>query len=169
MFFLYKHTCKIVSLVKFHLCFFLLEKLFLFSEIDSYRAMKQYWLLRFVFFLLSSFCIFFVTTTHSQVIHNRRLWPWLTQESGPGSPPNPPPQNQATPALFYFGDSIIDTGNNNNLTTEMKCNFSPYGMNFPTGVATGRFSNGRVASDYICSSSLSFFLFFWAGGDIYYR
>uniref|UniRef100_M4EAI6 Anther-specific proline rich protein n=1 Tax=Brassica campestris TaxID=3711 RepID=M4EAI6_BRACM len=67
----------------------------------------------------------------------------------PSSPPNPPPHNQTTPALFYFGDSIIDTGNNNNLTTEMKCNFSPYGMNFPTGVATGRFSNGRVASDYI--------------------
>ncbi|KAG2303375.1 hypothetical protein Bca52824_032026 [Brassica carinata] len=112
--------------------------------------MKHYRLIGFVFLFLSSFCIFFVTTTHSQVIHTRRLWPWLPQESGPGPPPNPSPQNQTTPAaVFYFGDSIIDTGNNNNLTTEMKCNFSPYGINFPTGVATGRFSDGKVASDYI--------------------
>ncbi|KAF8053653.1 hypothetical protein N665_1387s0011 [Sinapis alba] len=112
--------------------------------------MRQYRLLGFVFLFVSSFCIFFVTTTNSQVIHHRRLWQWLPQESGPGPPPGPgPPQNQTTPAVFYFGDSIIDTGNNNNLTTEMRCNFSPYGMNFPTGVATGRFSNGRVASDYI--------------------
>lgn len=162
--FLYKHTCKIVSLVKFHLCFSLLEKPFLFSEIDSCRTMKQYKLLRFIFFLLSSFCIFLVTTTHSQVIHHRRLLPWLTQEFGPGPPRDPSPHNPATPAVFYFGDSIIDTGNNNNLTTEMKCNFRPYGMNFPTGVATGRFSDGKVATDYICSSSFSFFfLFFWAG------
>ncbi|KAJ4916236.1 GDSL-like Lipase/Acylhydrolase superfamily protein [Raphanus sativus] len=90
-----------------------------------------------------------MTTTHSQVIHHRRLLPWLTQEFGPGPPRDPSPHNPATPAVFYFGDSIIDTGNNNNLTTEMKCNFRPYGMNFPTGVATGRFSDGKVATDYI--------------------
>ncbi|CAH8385516.1 unnamed protein product [Eruca vesicaria subsp. sativa] len=97
-----------------------------------------------------------MTTTHSQVIHHRRLWPWLPQDSGPGPPPDPSPpppdpspKNQTPPAVFYFGDSIIDTGNNNNLTTEMRCDFRPYGIDFPTGVATGRFSNGKVASDYI--------------------
>ncbi|XP_010459698.1 PREDICTED: GDSL esterase/lipase At1g20120-like [Camelina sativa] len=107
-----------------------------------------------VFFLLLSFCfcLFFVTTTHSQVNHHRRRRPWPLPESGPGPPPNPspsPPHNKTTPAVFFFGDSIIDTGNNNNLTTETRCNFPPYGMNFPSGVATDRFSNGKVASDYI--------------------
>ncbi|ESQ34781.1 hypothetical protein EUTSA_v10007871mg [Eutrema salsugineum] len=118
--------------------------------------MKQYRminsrLIACVFILLSSFCIFFVTTTHSQVIDHQRVWPGPPQESGPGPPPgpSPSPRNRTTPAVFYFGDSIIDTGNNNNLTTEMKCNFRPYGMDFPLGVATGRFSNGKVASDYI--------------------
>ena len=114
-------------------------------------------LIGFVFFLLSSFRSFFVTTTYSQVIHHRRLRPWPPPESGSGpSPgPSPSPHNKTTPAVFFFGDSIIDTGNNNNLTTEMKCNFSPYGMDFPLGVATGRFSNGKVVSDYICSYSFS--------------
>ncbi|KAG7654931.1 GDSL lipase/esterase [Arabidopsis suecica] len=108
-------------------------------------------LIGFVFFLLSSFRSFFVTTTNSQVIHHRRLRPWPPPESGSGpSPgPSPSPHNKTTPAVFFFGDSIIDTGNNNNLTTEMKCNFSPYGKDFPLGVATGRFSNGKVVSDYI--------------------
>ncbi|KAL0795040.1 hypothetical protein Bca101_066417 [Brassica carinata] len=71
------------------------------------------------------------------------------------SPPKPPapsppnPQNETIPAVFFFGDSIFDTGNNNNLDTKLKSNYRPYGMDFPMGVATGRFSNGRVASDYI--------------------
>lgn len=137
--------------------------------------MKQYRLIYSrligcVFFLLSSFCISFMTTTHSQVIHHRRLWPWPPTEFGPGPPPSPSPSpqplphNKTTPCVFFFGDSIIDTGNNNNLTTEMRCNFRPYGIDFLLGIATGRFSNGKVASDYICSytSSAFFFLFCWA-------
>ncbi|CAH2052954.1 unnamed protein product [Thlaspi arvense] len=52
-------------------------------------------------------------------------------------------------ALFAFGDSILDTGNNNNLATNSKCNFFPYGRNFAGGKATGRFGNGRVFSDMI--------------------
>ncbi|KAL9857462.1 GDSL esterase/lipase [Arabidopsis thaliana] len=55
----------------------------------------------------------------------------------------------AVSALFAFGDSIIDTGNNNNLNTLSKCNFFPYGRNFIGGKATGRFGNGRVFSDMI--------------------
>lgn len=141
--------------------------------------MKQYRLIYSrligcVFFLISSFCIFLVTTTHSQMIHHRRLWPWPRPESGPGPPPGPSPQNKTTPAVFFFGDSILDTGNNNNLTTEMKCNFRPYGMDFPSGVATGRFNNGKVASDYICSYSLhwpnmyfSIFIFCYGSNNIY--
>ncbi|CAN8312661.1 unnamed protein product [Cochlearia groenlandica] len=68
----------------------------------------------------------------------------------PSPKPSPPkPQNKTIPAVFFFGDSIFDTGNNNNLDTRIKSNYRPYGMDFPMGVATGRFSNGRVASDYI--------------------
>ncbi|ESQ34783.1 hypothetical protein EUTSA_v10007885mg [Eutrema salsugineum] len=71
------------------------------------------------------------------------------------SPPKPPgpsppkPENKTISAVFFFGDSIFDTGNNNNLDTKVKSNYRPYGMDFPMGVATGRFSNGKVASDYI--------------------
>ncbi|CAI0435136.1 unnamed protein product [Linum tenue] len=43
-----------------------------------------------------------------------------------------------TPAVFVFGDSILDTGNNNYLPTLSKCNFPPYGRNFPGGKPTGR-------------------------------
>ncbi|RCV42774.1 hypothetical protein SETIT_9G243000v2 [Setaria italica] len=61
--------------------------------------------------------------------------------------------NQQTrpPALFVFGDSIVDTGNNNALTTLIRCNFPPYGQDFPGHNATGRFSNGRVPSDILAS------------------
>lgn len=67
-------------------------------------------------------------------------------------------------ALFAFGDSILDTGNNNNLLTLSKCNFYPYGRDFVGGRATGRFSNGRVFSDMIgmfvnLFSTHSFFLY----------
>lgn len=57
--------------------------------------------------------------------------------------------NGAFPALFAFGDSILDTGNNNNLATLTKCNFPPYGKDFYGGMATGRFGDGRVLSDLI--------------------
>lgn len=52
------------------------------------------------------------------------------------------------PCLFIFGDSLSDSGNNNNLMTAAKCNFAPYGIDFPDG-PTGRFCNGRTAVDLI--------------------
>jgi hypothetical protein len=60
-------------------------------------------------------------------------------------------QHQQTrpPALIVFGDSIVDPGNNNALTTLIRCNFPPYGQDFPGHNATGRFSNGRVPSDIL--------------------
>ena len=53
-------------------------------------------------------------------------------------------------ALFIFGDSFFDAGNNNyiNTTTLDQANFWPYGetyFQFPTG----RFSDGRLISDFI--------------------
>ncbi|CAN8235042.1 unnamed protein product [Cochlearia groenlandica] len=56
--------------------------------------------------------------------------------------------NSTVSALFAFGDSILDTGNNNLLFTLTKVNFYPYGRDFAGG-ATGRFGNGRVFSDMI--------------------
>ncbi|KAJ7953159.1 GDSL esterase/lipase [Quillaja saponaria] len=42
----------------------------------------------------------------------------------------------------------MDTGNNNNLSTIMKCNFKPYGRNFIGGKPTGRFCYGKNAADF---------------------
>ncbi|XP_071721108.1 GDSL esterase/lipase At4g18970-like [Rutidosis leptorrhynchoides] len=52
------------------------------------------------------------------------------------------------PCYFIFGDSLYDNGNNNDLVTEAKVNFLPYGIDFPDG-PTGRFSNGRNIADVI--------------------
>ncbi|XP_050219305.1 GDSL esterase/lipase At1g23500-like [Mercurialis annua] len=55
--------------------------------------------------------------------------------------------NGTISAVIAFGDSILDTGNNNNLKTMSKCNYMPYGRDFPGGLPTGRFGNGKVFSD----------------------
>ena len=52
-------------------------------------------------------------------------------------------------AVFMFGDSIVDPGNNNNRLTEARADFPPYGQDFPGGKATGRFSNGKVPGDML--------------------
>ncbi|PWA81946.1 SGNH hydrolase-type esterase domain-containing protein [Artemisia annua] len=52
------------------------------------------------------------------------------------------------PCYFIFGDSLYDNGNNNNLVTEARANYPPYGIDFPDG-PTGRFSNGRNIADVI--------------------
>ncbi|KAG9142467.1 hypothetical protein Leryth_018242 [Lithospermum erythrorhizon] len=52
------------------------------------------------------------------------------------------------PALYVFGDSLFDSGNNNMLPTLARANFKPYGVNFANG-ATGRFTNGRTLVDFI--------------------
>ncbi|XP_062192933.1 GDSL esterase/lipase At1g71691-like [Phragmites australis] len=50
------------------------------------------------------------------------------------------------PALFVFGDSLIDSGNNNNLASLAKANYFPYGIDFADG-PTGRFCNGYTIVD----------------------
>nr|GEZ27662.1 GDSL esterase/lipase At1g71691-like [Tanacetum cinerariifolium] len=52
------------------------------------------------------------------------------------------------PAMFVFGDSLIDNGNNNDLTSFAKANYFPYGIDFDGG-PTGRFSNGYTMVDTI--------------------
>ncbi|KAL6600531.1 hypothetical protein ACP70R_045331 [Stipagrostis hirtigluma subsp. patula] len=52
-------------------------------------------------------------------------------------------------AVIVFGDSTVDSGNNNYNLSPGKANFPPYGRDFDGGVATGRFSNGRLFTDFI--------------------
>ncbi|CAI9270011.1 unnamed protein product [Lactuca saligna] len=54
-------------------------------------------------------------------------------------------------ALFVFGDSTVDAGNNNFIRTPMKSNFPPYGRDFINHIPTGRFSNGRLVPDFVAS------------------
>ncbi|XAR58870.1 Triacylglycerol lipase, partial [Bertholletia excelsa] len=53
--------------------------------------------------------------------------------------------------LLVFGDSTVDSGNNNFLPTAAKGDHPPYGDDFPGGVATGRFSNGKLVPDFLAS------------------
>ncbi|KAI3908831.1 hypothetical protein MKW98_029381 [Papaver atlanticum] len=52
-------------------------------------------------------------------------------------------------AVIAFGDSTVDEGNNNLNLAIFKCNLKPYGQNFEGGKPTGRWSNGRVFTDFI--------------------
>lgn len=47
--------------------------------------------------------------------------------------------------FFAFGDSIVDTGNNNKGFTIVKANIPSH----PGGAATGRFEIGKVFSDLL--------------------
>ncbi|KAL5063646.1 hypothetical protein RYX36_025383 [Vicia faba] len=58
-------------------------------------------------------------------------------------------KNYSFPALIAFGDSVLDTGNNNYIPTIVKSDFKPYGKDFIGGKATGRFSNGKIPSDFL--------------------
>ncbi|OAY84517.1 GDSL esterase/lipase, partial [Ananas comosus] len=55
------------------------------------------------------------------------------------------------PAIYVFGDSLADVGNNNHLEVAEinKANFPHNGVDFPDRVSTGRFSNGYNGIDFI--------------------
>ncbi|KAL5580621.1 hypothetical protein UlMin_013063 [Ulmus minor] len=63
-------------------------------------------------------------------------------------PTNPP--NITT--LLIFGDSTLDPGNNNYLSNPLvKGNHYPYGKDFPGHIPNGRFSNGKLVTDFLAS------------------
>ncbi|MBA0730439.1 hypothetical protein Golax_025787 [Gossypium laxum] len=71
--------------------------------------------------------------------------------SGQGESPFEPDggrRREMVPAMFIFGDSLIDNGNNNDLPSFAKANYFPYGIDF-NGGPTGRFSNGYTMVDEI--------------------
>ncbi|KAE8125526.1 hypothetical protein FH972_020321 [Carpinus fangiana] len=57
---------------------------------------------------------------------------------------------QMVPAMFVFGDSLVDVGNNNYLKLSLaKADFPHNGVDFPTKKPTGRFTNGKNAADFL--------------------
>lgn len=60
---------------------------------------------------------------------------------------------QMVPAMFVFGDSLVDVGNNNHLPASVaKADFPHNGIDFPNKKPTGRFSNGKNAADFLGES-----------------
>ncbi|XP_058092291.1 GDSL esterase/lipase At5g18430-like [Magnolia sinica] len=55
----------------------------------------------------------------------------------------------AARAFFVFGDSLVDSGNNNYLDTTARADSPPYGIDYPNRRPTGRFSNGLNIPDII--------------------
>ncbi|XP_024989319.1 GDSL esterase/lipase EXL3-like [Cynara cardunculus var. scolymus] len=62
------------------------------------------------------------------------------------------PKDVSVSAVIAFGDSFVDTGNNNHITTLVKADFPPYGKDFMGGKPTGRFSNGRLIADILAEA-----------------
>ncbi|XP_019095560.1 PREDICTED: GDSL esterase/lipase At5g45960-like [Camelina sativa] len=62
-----------------------------------------------------------------------------------------PKRKQSVSAILIFGDSTVDPGNNNYINTIFKSDFPPYGLDFKNKIPTGRFCNGRLATDFIAS------------------
>ncbi|XP_057788780.1 GDSL esterase/lipase At2g40250 [Salvia miltiorrhiza] len=58
---------------------------------------------------------------------------------------------QKPTAVYAFGDSVFDAGNNNKLATICRANHAPYGVDFPGRSATGRFSNGKLPGDILAA------------------
>ena len=70
-----------------------------------------------------------------------------------------PNKAEAARAFFVFGDSLVDSGNNNYLATTARADYPPNGIDYPTRRPTGRFSNGLnlpdIISEFIVLISIS--------------
>ncbi|XP_073272703.1 GDSL esterase/lipase At2g31550-like [Primulina huaijiensis] len=54
-------------------------------------------------------------------------------------------------SILVFGDSTVDPGNNNYITTLFRGDHLPYGVDFPGNIPTGRFSDGKLVTDMLAS------------------
>lgn len=61
---------------------------------------------------------------------------------------NIPKNGSLPPAVLAFGDSLLDSGNNNFRKTIVKADFPPYGKDFMGGKPTGWFNNRKNLADY---------------------
>ncbi|KAL9247378.1 hypothetical protein vseg_020817 [Gypsophila vaccaria] len=64
-------------------------------------------------------------------------------------------QDTLVPGIITFGDSSVDVGNNDYIATLFKSNYPPYGRDFVNHKPTGRFCNGKLATD-ITADTLGF-------------
>nr|XP_048326021.1 GDSL esterase/lipase At5g45960 isoform X4 [Ziziphus jujuba var. spinosa] len=76
---------------------------------------------------------------------------WFTPKASQALTKQTPSTTNTVSALLVFGDSTVDSGNNNYVQTLFKSNFQPYGRDFINQRPTGRFTNGRLSTDYIAS------------------
>ncbi|CAN1152107.1 GDSL esterase/lipase At2g40250 [Linum perenne] len=115
---------------------------------------------RFIPFLLLLLTILTTTATARHPPFHHHHPPPPPHHHHHHHPPPPPhhthPHNHHLPnftAVLIFGDSTVDTGNNNHVLTSLfKANHLPYGSNFlPTHTPTGRFSDGLLIPDMIAS------------------
>ncbi|KAL7163701.1 hypothetical protein ACSBR2_039762 [Camellia fascicularis] len=58
------------------------------------------------------------------------------------------PISNSVAALYVFGDSTVDAGNNNYIDKAARANYLPYGIDF-NNTPTGRFTNGKTIADFI--------------------
>lgn len=90
-------------------------------------------------------------------ISNLMLWLWvtatMTMQCSNGAAVAP----RQVAALFVFGDSLVDVGNNNFLSSLAKANYYPYGIDFPAG-PSGRFTNGETFVDMLGNFSSALLL-----------
>jgi phospholipase/lecithinase/hemolysin len=59
------------------------------------------------------------------------------------------PQQQLVPCMYIFGDSLVDSGNNNNILSLARANYQPYGIDFTGAAPPGRFTNGLTVVDML--------------------
>ena len=64
------------------------------------------------------------------------------------------------PAIITFGDSAVDVGNNDYIPTFFKANYPPYGRDFVNHKPTGRFCDGKLATDLTGNPLFSFIFSF---------
>ena len=57
-----------------------------------------------------------------------------------------------------FGDSYGDIRNNDFIGTKMTTDFPPYGRDFIDCIPIGRFSNGKLMSDYFGNYTKSLYI-----------
>lgn len=57
-------------------------------------------------------------------------------------------QQQQAPAIWVMGDSLVDSGNTNFLSSIVKADYYPYGCDYYRG-PSGRFCNARTFSDIL--------------------
>lgn len=64
-----------------------------------------------------------------------------------------PSEAEGARAFFVFGDSLVDSGNNDFLATTARADAYPYGIDSPSHRPSGRFSNGYNLPDLISKYS----------------